>query len=236
ELGAYRGVSYCAFCQAVKTTKSDTKCYAVDTWQGDEHAGEIEDAVLPKLRAHHDPLYADFSRLVQSTFDDARAHFGDRTVDLLHIDGFHTYEAVSDDFKTWLPKMSERGIIIFHDTNVRERGFGVWKFWDEARRDYPSFEFLHSHGLGVLAVGNELPEDLKTLFSADEAQTALVRQFFHLLADRIESVKLRQAQTDYIAELQKYEDVVKNSRLIRAYRVLKDEGAENLVKKAVKRQ
>jgi hypothetical protein len=99
ELGAYRGVSYCAFCQAVKTTKSDTKCYAVDTWQGDEHAGEIEDAVLPKLRAHHDPLYADFSRLVQSTFDDALAHFGDRTVDLLHIDGFHTYEAVSHDFK-----------------------------------------------------------------------------------------------------------------------------------------
>jgi hypothetical protein len=47
---------------------------------------------------------------------------------------------------------------------------------------------------------------------------------------------LRRAQTDYIAELQKYEEVVKDSRLIRAYRILKDEGADSLLKKAVKRQ
>ncbi len=235
ELGAYRGVSYCAFCQAVKATKSDTKCYAVDTWQGDEHAGEIEAAVMPKLRAHHDPLYADFSRLVQSTFDDALAHFGDGTIDLLHIDGFHTFEAVSRDFETWLPKMSRRGIILFHDTNVRERGFGVWRFWDEAQKNYPSFEFLHSHGLGVLAVGEDVPEDLQTLFTADETQIAAIRQFFHLLADRIESVNTHRAQTEYIARLQTYEKVVNDSRLMRAYRILKDEGAESLVKKAVKR-
>ncbi len=236
ELGAYRGVSYCAFCQAVKATRIDAKCYAVDSWEGDAHAGEIEEAVLPKLRAHHDPLYADFSRLVQSTFDDALAHFADRSVDLLHIDGFHTFEAVSHDFKTWLPKMSERGIVIFHDTNVRERGFGVWRFWEEAKSNYPTFEFLHSHGLGVLLIGGDTPEDLRTLFSASEAQTAAVRRFFHILADRIESVGLRRAQTDYIAELQKYEEVVKDSRLIRAYRILKDEGADSLLKKAVKRQ
>lgn len=235
ELGAYRGVSYCAFCQAVKTTRIDAKCYAVDTWVGDAHTGEIEEAVLPKLRAHHDPLYADFSRLVESTFDDALAHFGDRTIDLLHIDGFHTFEAASHDFETWLPKMSERGIVIFHDVNVRERGFGVWRFWEAAKNNYPSFEFLHSHGLGVLAVGEDLPVDLQTLFSANEAQTAALRQFFHTLADRIELVGKQGAQTIYIAELQKYEKVVKDSRLIRAYRILKDEGAISLLKKASKR-
>ena len=64
ELGTFRGASYCAFCQAVKTTKIETKCFAVDTWQGDEHAGSLEPNALSKLRAHHDPLYKDFSRLI----------------------------------------------------------------------------------------------------------------------------------------------------------------------------
>jgi len=235
ELGAHRGVSYCAFCQAVKSLKITTKCYAVDTWQGDEHAGVIEEGVLAKLRAHHDPLYADFSRLVQSTFEEALKHFADFSIDLLHIDGFHTYEAVKHDFDTWKPKMSERGVIIFHDTNVREREFGVWKFWDETKRNYPHFEFLHSHGLGVLAIGGEVPRDLQFLFAADDAQTAILREFFFTLGERINSVVQFTRQTDYVAELQTYERVVKNSRLMLAYRILTDEGAESLVKKAVKR-
>ncbi|MDQ3624853.1 MAG: hypothetical protein M3463_20625 [Verrucomicrobiota bacterium] len=129
--------------------------------------------------------------------------------------------------------MSGRGIALFHDTNVRERGFGVWKFWNEVRRKFPHFEFLHSHGLGVLLVGQESPKDLQSLFSASESQSAAVRRFFHALGEYIESVMQYRNQSEYVCELQKYESVVKDSRLLRAYRVWKDEGARGVLKKAV---
>ena len=231
ELGTFRGASYCAFCQAVKSVKTETKCFAVDTWQGDAHAGQIEREVLVKLKDYHDPLYGDFSRLVESTFDEALDDFADGSIDLLHIDGFHTYEAVHHDFETWQPKMSTRGIVLFHDTTVRERDFGVWKFWDEVKQNRPFFEFLHSHGLGVLFVGEDLPEELQLLFAADKSQTAVIRKFFNSLGERIELAMNYQTQSKRVEELQKYEAIVKDSRLIQKYHALKKDGLGSLLKK-----
>lgn len=190
ELGSFRGTSYCAFCQAVNLTGSETKCFAVDTWKGDEHSGELESWVFDKLRAHHDPLYSGFSTLLRKTFDEALGDFEDGSVDLLHIDGFHTYDAVSHDFETWLPKLSDRAIVLFHDTNVHERGFGVWKFWEEVTGKYPGFEFMHGYGLGVLAVGKEIPEGVKNLFSATPEEQEMIRKLFSGLGTGVEGAPL----------------------------------------------
>ena len=181
ELGTHSGNSYAGFAQAVQRLGLPTACYAVDTWRGDAHAGFYDERVFAEWSAYHDRHFAAFSSLIRSTFADAAAHFPLGSVDLLHSDGCHTYEAVCADLELWLPRLSRRGVLLLHDINVREGEFGVWRRWEELKAQFPSFEFLHGHGLGVLGVGADLPEPVRWLFSiaADApGDVSAVRQFF----------------------------------------------------------
>jgi len=184
ELGTHSGNSYFSFCQAVEELKIATKCYAVDTWEGDEHASFYDKNVFKRVKSINDEHFNRVSSLLKMTFVDALAYFNDQTVDLLHIDGLHTYEAVKHDFDTWLPKLSKQGVVIFHDTNVRDRGFGVWKFWEELREKYISFDFVHGNGLGVLCVGDTVDEDFVS-FCKEANHNPYYRNFFSTLGNRI---------------------------------------------------
>jgi hypothetical protein len=207
ELGTYYGMSYCAFCQAARELALDIKCYAIDSWQGDLHNGLNGPEVLADLRAHHDPEYGSFSRLIESTFDNALCYFSDRSIDLLHIDGYHTYEAVKHDYESWHPKMSDRGVVLFHDINVRENNFGVWKLWSELQSEFPSFEFHHGYGLGILFVGGTSGPAQQTLTGLSDDETAAIRAFFQQMGSRLTSMQeaatLRERNSCLQAELRR---------------------------------
>ncbi len=182
ELGTHAGVSYAAMCQAVQRGGFACDCTAVDSWAGDDHAGAYGGEVFFDLSAFNDAHFGGFSRLLRTNFDDAVGQFEDGSIDLLHIDGFHTYDAVRHDFETWKQKLSSRAVVLFHDTDVRVRDFGVWKFWGEIRAaGVGSLEFTHAFGLGVLMLGPEAPSALAELCAAPSER---VRARFAALGER----------------------------------------------------
>ncbi len=212
ELGTQSGNSYAAFAQAVQALELGTACYAVDTWKGDAQTGFYDESVFSEWSAFHDRHFRGFSRLVRSTFDDARSMLADRAIDLLHIDGLHTYDAIRHDFESWLPKLSARGVVLLHDINVRKGDFGAWRFWEEIRGRYPTFAFLHGHGLGVVGVGTDLPPDVRWLVSQLpqlRRESSRVQQVFATLGGSLQLEwqltaleKERRELTSRVAELE----------------------------------
>lgn len=182
ELGTYHGFSYLCFCQQVQASALNARCFAVDTWAGDDHNGFYGNEVFDNLRRYHDNEYSKFSKLIRATFDEAVNQFPDESIDLLHIDGRHFYEDVKHDFETWQSKLSARAIVLFHDTQVRAQGFGVYRFWEAVSRDFPHFEFIHGAGLGVLGVGRDASVSALPIFQArNDADIAAIRDAYETL-------------------------------------------------------
>lgn len=160
ELGTHYGVSFFCFCEAAEQYSPNTFVYAVDTWEGDEQAGQYGEEVFKRVNEYQQKNHKTRSRLIQSSFDEAVTHFGKKSLDVIHIDGLHTYEAVEHDYNTWKGMLKENGTLIFHDCNVREGDFGVWKLWEEIKLsdEYWCIELKNGHGLGIATKGINRPE------------------------------------------------------------------------------
>lgn len=82
------------------------------------------------------------ARLLRCSSVEAARHMEDRSLDLVYIDGDHSYEAVKSDILCWLPKVKHGGYIAGHDF-VDNGVFGV----QQAVREFLG-EPLHVDGNG----------------------------------------------------------------------------------------
>ncbi len=196
ELGVYNGLSFFTFCQSMVEHDIDGAAYAVDCWEGDEHTESYDDSVYNDVMNHARENYRGFAYLLKMFFNDALRHFDDESIDLLHIDGLHTYEAVKEDYTRWLPKVRPGGVILFHDVMARLKDFGAWKFFEELESSQSEvFKFNHGFGLGVLRKPGAEQCDhqlLQLLFDSTQQEQEKLRQFYTHAAEFLEV--RRQAQ------------------------------------------
>lgn len=191
ELGVFAGNSLFAFAQAAAELDLAVRIHGIDTWESDPHSGGYDgDAMYRLVDRHRAETYPDRVELHRATFDAARARFAAGSVDLLHIDGYHRYDAVAHDYATWRETLAPRAVVLFHDIAVREGDFGVWRFWDELKATHGAertFEFSHSNGLGVFCTAppEAYPPPFAAFLRAGQARPDLAQTVFRLAGARV---------------------------------------------------
>lgn len=96
-------------------------------------------------------------------FDRVKGLLGGKPLDVLFIDGDHSYEGVRQDFEMYIRLVSPNGIIVFHDIvkHNMDWGCGVDQLWGELKLKYRYLEFIDSPtqqwaGIGVLFINPDV--------------------------------------------------------------------------------
>jgi O-antigen biosynthesis protein len=148
ELGTHMGLSALAMGLALRDLGEGGRLFAVDSWEGDPQAGLYSNQVYDTFLDRIEKLGLGSTIIpLKMYFDEARDKIP-TPIDLLHIDGLHTWEAVNHDFDTFGPLVRPGGLVIFHDVNT---GFeDLRRFWAGTSKAYESHTVPYSNGLGIL--------------------------------------------------------------------------------------
>lgn len=122
EIGAWRGRSICAVAEQIKRRKLSVA--VVEPFFGCESgrmSNDHTEVYIAKDKLHTE-LHANLKAFgLESVVHYARKsiiaalEFFDHSLDLVFIDGDHSYDAVRTDIRTWLPKLKSNGVLCGHD-------------------------------------------------------------------------------------------------------------------------
>lgn len=217
ELGTHLGCSLFSLAQAAQDGRLKIQLDAIDTWLGDKHSSQYGENIFLRVTEIKKACYPKVNiNLIRKTFDQAVKDYPDNSIDLLHIDGLHTYKAVKHDFETWFPKVQQNGIILLHDTDVREWGFGIYKLFNQIKKNFKTIEFTHSYGLGVIFKNPRA-------FIKLEKITPSLKSHYSLKADKAQSEWNFKNQSilfeDYKKQLAEYKDQLERIKSAKTYKI-----------------
>jgi len=128
EIGCRWGGTFIITTEILKSVNKNVKSYACDI-------NPISD-ILTEYKE-----YSDFEYFHQSSFLLDKNNIN-HNVDLILIDGDHSYEALKKDFdvaKQFSPKY-----VVFHDI-LNDECLGVVKFWNEIKDNYKHYEYTKQY-------------------------------------------------------------------------------------------
>lgn len=117
EIGTGAGRVTAAILQSLEQSKKDGYIYSIDDYSQPEKYNHPEwSAYYAKT---HISNYGYNFKLIHEDSATISKEFTDSKLDMVYIDGGHTYIQVSEDIKAWLPKIKKGGIMAGHDWQPR---------------------------------------------------------------------------------------------------------------------
>ena len=171
EIGTWRGGTLWAWCQVARR---DAVIVSIDL-PGGLFGGGYGEEELPALRGHAQARQALHLLRLDShdarTVEAVRALLGGRPVDLLFVDGDHTYDGVRLDYSLYGPLVGQDGLVAFHDIlpHPEVPECQVDRLWNGVKGDFEHLEFLDPDdvspwgrqwgGIGVLFRGKPVTRE-----------------------------------------------------------------------------
>jgi predicted O-methyltransferase YrrM len=158
EIGSARGKSACAVGLALRRNGGG-KLYAIDphrpTNWNDTASVDSFSIITENLRKAG---VTEFVEIVRKISGEAAKGWTQK-IDLIFIDGDHSYEGVKADWALFLPYLNEFGVVVFHDTlwdlrpdpKIARADMGVPRFVDELRAaGYPVITIDQNYGVSLV--------------------------------------------------------------------------------------
>lgn len=153
ELGFDYG--YSAFCFANPDIGT---VYGIDTFEGDIHTGYHSDAYSVVSTVIKENNYTNI-QIIKDRFENVASTWS-LPIDILHIDGLHTYEDTLKNYNDWKHYLHSDSVVLMHDTTSFP---DVRRVFEEIQLNKLSFHY--SAGLGVLSSNLSLINEIKIKFN-----------------------------------------------------------------------